>query len=183
MQSTNGFDVSSLVDIVVGIATLLTLWFVYKTLKADHDWRRRQIALELNRDWLEKGTKSANIIEKAFPHIRYQGQEQDKNELTKSKAREVYTSTSDETTLEIRRHIIGLLNQMDYIAMAYFNGIADKDIVDSSMKYSLIAWFNSLHDFISVVQELENQPYWHTFQELISHWQQSQNVKMRKTTA
>jgi hypothetical protein len=72
---------------------------------------------------------------------------------------------------------------MDYIAMAYFNGIADKDIVDSSMKYSLITWFNSLHDFISVVQELENQPYWRTLQELISHWQQSQNVKMRKTTA
>jgi hypothetical protein len=38
-------------------------------------------------------------------------------------------------------------------------------------KYSLITWFNSLHDFISVVQKL------------VSHWQQSQNVKMQKTTA
>jgi hypothetical protein len=174
---------SNWLDILTAIATLLTLYLLYKTLKSEHDWRRRQSALELNQKWLETGMVSASLIEKKFPHIRYQGNEQDKNELTKAKAREVYTNTSDESILEVRKHIIGLLNQMDYIAMAYFNGVADTDIVDSSMKLSIIAWHHSFHNFISIVQELEGQKYWHTLQELISHWEKNQKIKIRKLTS
>lgn len=177
MQTSNSLD------ILTAIATLLTLWLLYKTLKSEHDWRRRQSALELNQKWIETGMISASLIEKKFPHIRYHGNEQDKNELTKAKAHEVYTNTSDESVLEVRKHIIGLLNQMDYIAMAYFNGVADTDIIDLSMKLSITAWYHSFQNFISIVQELEGQKYWHTLQELISYWEKNKKVKIRKPTA
>jgi len=153
-----------------------------RTLRADHDWRRREFSLNLNSKWLEMKGKSAIEIEKEFPHIRYTGMNNEKHELSREKAIEVYNEVNDRPTYELRNHIINLLNFMDFIAQAYFNGVADRQILDSSMKFSILSWYKSLEHFVEVVQEQENTRYWGKLQDLILIWQ-SKKAEVRKITA
>ena len=179
------FEYISLSILALGsVGTLIGAWYVYKTLRANHDWQRRQYAIDIFREWNANTAKHAQAIERAFPHIRDVDRTTGKsNEITKEQAKRIYTcDMSDAKNWELRFHIIELLNYLEFVTTAYSHNVADKTIILSSLKNPLVAWHNILKNFIETVNLCEDYKPWQPFSAVVNEWEHPA-MEMRKPTA
>jgi len=175
----------SLIVLATGyIGTLIGGWYAFVTLKANHDWQRRQYAMEIFRGWNDNTADHAQAIENAFPHIRDVDRTTGKvNEITKEHAKRIYTCDFGDTkNWQLRFHIIELLNYLEFVAVAYSQGVADKQIILDSLKSPLIKWHDILKNFIETVSLCEGYEPWKPYIDVVAEWQQPK-TKERKPTA
>ena len=70
----------------------------------------------------------------------------------------------------LRHSIVEMLNFFEYISVLYLNGIADKKIIDRSMKNPMIRWHEALEEFIKLSIKYNRYNPWEPFSRLIENW-------------
>ena len=173
-----------IVTAICAIGGLTGVWLAFRTLKANHDWQRRQYAMGIFRDWNDLTADHARAIEEAFPHIRDVDRTTGKrNEITKEKAKEIYTCSPDNKACwDLRFNIIELLNHLEFMATAYSQQVADHTIIVDAFKEPLTRWHDILKNFLEVVEQCEGYRPWNLLEEQVAEWQ-SVTAKHRKKTA
>ena len=166
------------------IGTVIGIWFVYTTLRANHDWQRREYAMNIIRDWNVNTARHWEAIEDVFPHLRDVDRTGGQvTELTKQETKEIYTCDPDnEKYWKVRFHLVELMNYSDFIASAYLQQVADKQIVIENVMDPLIKWYDILKNFIEAVEICEGYQPWPQYVHVVSEWQ-SVRPKHRKPTA
>ena len=173
-------------DIILAIGSIGTLigaFYVYRTMKADHDWRRRQYALDLSKEWNPNTAHHWREIENIFPHLR----DVDKTsgeitELTKTQAKELYTcSAEDNGKWTVRFHLIELINYYDHLAMAYTNNVGDQQIMEDAFKAPMIKAHDILKNFIEVVETCEGYLPWGPYIQVVEEWKSVDKQHRAKT--
>lgn len=165
------------------IGTCIGAWLAYRSLKANHDWQRRQYAIGILRDWNDITADHAKAIEKAFPYIRDIDRIRGAiNEITRDQAKEIYTCDPKHPYWELRFHIVELLNHLEFIVAAYSQNVADQEFVTEVFKRPLIKWYNILKNFLEIVEQCEGNQPWELYVAHVTRWSSS-SVKLKKKTA
>ena len=163
------------VTAIGAFGTLLGAWIVYRTLRADHEWRRRENAIMFLRKWNDDTADHAKAIEEVFPHLR----DVDHNsgavtELTQEQARQIYTCGPENRKYwELRFHIVELLNHLEAITTAYDNQVVDRKIVRPVMSGPLFTWCTILKNFLKVVEDCEGVQPWQPLLTTVESWGQN----------
>jgi len=175
----------SLVVLAIGsIGTLIGSWYVFKTLKADHDWNRRKYAADFLNTWDIRAGAHFRAIEDRFPHLRDIDRTTGKtNEITREIAKQIYTcDPSDKDSWDLRFHIIELLNFLEDVTLAYAHNVADKEMLLSSVRNATIRWHDVLRNFVEIVELCEGNQPWTVFTSVVEDWKRVEAPK-RKPTA
>jgi len=154
------------------ILTALGLLFTVKTLKANHDWNRRNYATNLVAEWNNKTFAHRKAIECLKPGLVDLNKQREPIEITKMDASTIYCSKPTDTQdWELRFHFIELLNHFEAIAVAYRNGVGDRIIIEESLGNSLIRWHEILVNFIKTVNEHRGYEAWEPYTNLVNYWE------------
>jgi len=166
------------------IGTLIGAWLVYKALKADHDWNRRQYAMDMLKDWNANTAGHAKAIEDVFPHLRDVDRTGGQvTELTKQQSKHIYTCNPEDASLwNVRFHLVELLNYLEVIAIAYVEGVADEGMVHRCFRGPMMKWHDILTNFIQVVETCEGYQPWEILQQVVGEWKAGQ-IRRRPPTA
>ncbi len=166
------------------IGTLIAAGLVYRTLKSNHDWQRREYALNILRGWNEHTSKHWQAIESVYPHLRDIDRTGGKvTELTKHQAKDIYTCEPDDKDCwDLRYHIVELLNHLEYVAMSYNHKVADQKIVKECLRDAMIKYYHILKNMVDVVEICEGYLPWIPYTELVNAWE-SEHRTNRKATA
>ena len=167
---------------VGSLGTLIGVWFAYLALRANHDWNRRHYAVEIIRCWNDITADHAKAIEETFPHIRDIDLSTGKTtEITKEKAREIYTCNPDNKNWAIRFHIIELLNHFEFVITAYSHQVADRGVILVGLRDPLSKWHDILKNFLEIVEQCEGYQPWQSFMDQIADWNAPKRQQRKKT--
>jgi len=178
-------EIISICILAVGaIGTLIAAFLVYRTLKSNHDWQRREYALNIVRDWNINTSAHWQALERVFPHLR----DVDRTggivtELTKQQAKEIYTcDPDDKMNWDLRYHVIELLNYLEFVSMVYIQKVADKEIIETCLKDAMIKYYDILKNVIDVVETCEGYLPWTPYSTLVGKLRSASPI-IRKPTA
>jgi hypothetical protein len=177
--------VTDFITALGAIGTLISALFILQTLKSNHDWQRRQYALDILRDWNKNTNESGHAVEKAFPGIRDIDKTTGRvNEISKDRAKRIYISNpeSDGEDFALRCHIIQLLNYLEYVVTAYNSNVADEEVVLSGLKTPIIRWVTILANFLDIVEMCEGFQPWAPLRQTVKEWEHNP-VSRRTPTA
>ena len=156
---------------VSAFLAFLTLRRYHRTFAADHDRKKRDLALALVLQWNQNTARHRRAIEKVFPGIVDKRNDGTSSEFTRQRAEEIYKANPEEPDWELRFHIVELLNYFGAISVAAQQGIADLEIVRSCFKGTLTNYYKALDNFIDVVQESRGYNPWDSYQQMVRDWQ------------
>ena len=120
--------------VVTALAVLVAVW----TLRANHDWNRRQFTAQLVAGWNDKTSAHRKAIEKLRPGLIDLSPDDKPVEISQTDAEEIFTARPDTECWELRFHFIELLNHFESIASAYRNHVADRPMIEESFQNVLI---------------------------------------------
>lgn len=164
------------------VGTLLGALVVIIVLTKNHDWNRRQYAINILRDWNNNVLQYNRIIEQSFPNLFDTDLKNNPTELTKKNSIRIYTATSEnEEYLKIRHAIHELLNHLEYVTTAYTQNIADKKIIEDTLKKPLMRVSEILKNYLNIVAERRGYQPWQPYLDVVSMWQKD-DVKIRNRT-
>src|SRR6266436_10392512 len=143
--------ISNVATLLAALGLFLTVW----TLRANHDWNRRNYAANLSAKWSEETGDNRKAIEKIRPGlIDLDRQSKKIEEITQDDARKIYLSTPDNSDLwELKFHFIALLNYFEVVASAYKYSIGDEKMIEEEFRDVLVNWYHILNYFIKEVAE------------------------------
>ncbi len=166
------------------LGTLIAAGLVFKTLKSNHDWQRREYATNIVRDWNTNTSWHWQAIETVFPHLRDIDRTSGLvSELTRQQALEIYTcEPSSRAYWELRYHFIELLNYLEFVAVAYIQNVADHEIVESCLQLPMVKYHDMFRNVIDVVENCEGYRPWEPYTQVVGRWK-ARSVTIRKSTA
>jgi hypothetical protein len=157
------------------------LFLAYRTLKANHDWNRRNFAAQAIEKWSSQSLIHRKAIEKTYPGLYDHQENDDLKVLSVEEAEKIYKCTFNDECWEIRFHILELLNYFEYISVAYNNKVADQVMIEKSFKNALIKWHRLLSHFIEVVEKYRKNNPWKPYSDLVNKWKAEGIVDREKT--
>lgn len=169
------------VTLIGVIATAFGVWMAYRTLRANHEWNRRQYIIDIMREWGVKAIAHAKEIEKAFPTLLDEDSSQEGNELTRKRAIEIYTCKPDHPDWELRYHIYEILNYFEIVATAYLDGVADDKIIEGTFRDQMIRYYDRMHNFIKIVEERRGHNPWPPYKYFVEKFKSKEVIVRRKT--
>lgn len=161
-----------------------------------HEWNRRQFAVEMMREWNNQSSLHKAAIEKAYPDLfRDEGPLQSRPRISSTEARLIYFSTPDEDPTkavnptgekptkdiqptkivdpmrwEIRNHCIALFNYFEFVAAAWENQVADRRMIEDSFKKTILRWHRDLEEFMILIKNTRGYEPWQPLQRVVAQW-------------
>ena len=165
------------------IGALIGAFLVYRTLTSNHDWQRREYALNIIREWNSNTSERWQAIEEKFPHLRDVDRTGGKvTELTKQQAKDIYTcEPSNEESWKLRYHLVELLNYLEYVALSYSQNVSDQQIIEVCLKDAMIKYHDILKNVIEVVEICEGYLPWEPYTKLVESWKTTKYPLRGKT--
>jgi hypothetical protein len=167
----------------IGILTaILSATIAWIALKANHDWNRRNYALQLVGEWNAKTSMHRKAIENAFPGlIDKDNRSGTCTEITKQIAQEIYKSRPEEANWQVRFHLIELGNHLEFISTAYLHSVGDKEILEQAFRAPLIRWHDIMANFIAEVEVHRKYKPWEPWDRAVNHWKSKPVLKRPET--
>jgi hypothetical protein len=162
--------------------TALGLIVAVWTLRANHEWNRRNYTVGLITAWNEKTSSHRKVIERLRPGLIDLNTKGAVTELTKGDAMAIYTSQIDTPEWELRFHFIELLNHFEAVAVAYRNRVGDSRMIDQSLRSALLRWHDILEHFMEVVSQHRGYEPWEPYTAVVAYWKR-RPLKRRLPTA
>ena len=142
------------------------------TLRANHEWNRRNFASQMVTNWNKQTKPVIDDIEKIEPRI-IDFRNGRLTQITQDDAEKIYFSKyeADSKEWKLRTRFIHLLNEFEHIAAAYKNSVGDRGMIEESFKDILVKWGYVLEHFIHVYkkQRMNDKP-WGPFHDLYNRW-------------
>lgn len=159
-----------------------------------HEWYRRHFAVEMIREWNNHSKTHKAAIENAYPQLfRDEGQREARPRIDKEEARRIYFSIKDDGTgdptktvstngsddptkivdsarWETRNHCIALLNYFEFVASAWENQVADRQMLEDSFKKTILRWHHDLEEFMTVMAKTRQYEPWPPLQRVVAQW-------------
>jgi hypothetical protein len=149
---------------------IASAWIAIVSLRANHDWNRRQYALNLVGDWNAKTEPHQKAIEGAFPGILNINEDgMPVAEFTLKRAVEVYNATSGDD-YNLRFHLLQMGNHLEFIASAYLNYVGDRKIIEVAFGNVIVRWYDAMHNFTEVIKMKRKYAPWRPFYDLTLKW-------------
>ncbi|QNI30846.1 DUF4760 domain-containing protein [Alloacidobacterium dinghuense] len=164
--------------IVTAVGVFVAVW----TLRANHDWNRRQYTAILVAGWNEKTSIHRKAIERLRPGLIDLDSKGTPTELTRADAAAIYTAKPDTPEWELRFHFVEFLNHLEAIASAYRNKVADEQMLEESFRSVLIRVHDILVNFIATVDQHRGYEAWEPYSAVVAYWKRKP-FKPRRYTA
>jgi hypothetical protein len=145
----------------------------YNSLRANHDWNRRQYATQIIEKWSSQSLSHRKAIEKEHPGLYDQKRPCDLKVIDSKFAKQIYECKPTDANWEIRFHILELLNFFEYVSVAYINKVADNKMIENSLKNVLLKWYRILYFFIEYVKYNRGYDPWKPYCDLMKVWDAS----------
>jgi hypothetical protein len=173
-----------IITAVGSVGTLIGAIFVVITLRADHDWRRRQYAAELLNHWNDITADHSKAIEETFPHLRDVDKTTNQvNELTREISKKICACRPDEKEYwNVKFHIFELLNHLECVVSAYNHQVADSIMINTCLKEPILVWMKIFKNFLDVVAECEGFQPWQQLIEQSNEWKRTPGKKRKSTS-
>lgn len=154
--------------VLTAFSILVVSWRLY----IDSSWNRRLFATNMIKEWNDSVRKHIMIIEKKYPHIVHKNPSTNQLEpIPKLDVKAIYeTNASDPELWELRENIIELLNDLEFISIAWSRRVADRIIIYKSFKWQLVNWYKALKPFMEMTKSGRGEHPWSPFQEVVEHW-------------
>jgi hypothetical protein len=150
------------------------------TLRANHDWNRRQYAMQILADWNPQTSEHRKAIESAFPGLIDVDRNSNKVvELSRARAAEIYESKPGSPDWDLKFHFIELGNYFEFICSSYIHHVADHDMIEQAFRYMLIRWHGIMLTFIDTIEHHRGYRPWQPFSDLVEYWQRPHKIKLR----
>ncbi len=128
------------------------------------EWNQRKYVVDLAKRIAPDNHQAIKTIHECFP--RFNSDESIKKKvITKTEANELLKEENQEQL----RAIVGLINYLEGISIAYDNGVADKKMFEKSFKQFMGTWYGRLEGFIEVYSQ-KCDCNWKPFEELGTKW-------------
>jgi Domain of unknown function (DUF4760) len=167
-------SINTLQDWLPVISLIFTgsaLVFAIFSLRANHEWNRRNLACQLVAGWNDKTSAHRRAIELIRPRlVDIDKKSQEIVEITKTDANLIYTSKTGTPDWELRFHFIELLNYFEVIALAYRSRVADQKIIEEALKNVLTRWYDLLINYMQVAKEHRGYEPWEPFANVVQYW-------------
>ncbi len=152
--------------VVTAVGVFVAVW----TLRANHDWNRRQYTATLVAGWNEKTSVHRKAIEKLRPGLIDLNVKGEPTEIGKKDAAEIYTAKPDTPSWDLRFHFIELLNHFESIAAAYRNHVADRQMIEESFRSVLVRFYDILGNFMEEVKQHRGYEPWKPYHIVVREW-------------
>lgn len=153
-------------SIITAISVLVAVW----TLRANHDWNRRNYTAALIGQWNDETSVHRKAIEKLRPGLIDLDSKGEVVEICEKDARAIYSSKVDTPEWELRFHFIELLNYFETITAAYRNRVGDPQMIEESLRNVLVRWRKILRHFMEVVEKERGYKPWEPFTTVVDFW-------------
>ncbi|MGO9085917.1 MAG: DUF4760 domain-containing protein [Candidatus Sulfotelmatobacter sp.] len=153
-------------SLITAFSVFVAIW----TLKANHDWNRRNYTAGLIGEWNDETSIHRKAIEKLRSGLIDLDTRGDVIEISEKDARAIYASKVDTPDWELRFHFIELLNYFEVIAAAYRNRVGDPQMIEESLRNVLVRWRKILRHFMEVVEKERGYKPWEPFTTVVDFW-------------
>ena len=168
-----------LAPVITAIAVIVAAW----TLRANHEWNRRQYAMNMISEWNSRTAVHRKAIEKAIPGlIDIDKKSNSVAEVSKDRAKAIYGSKPHEPDWELRFHLIELGNYFEFVASTYTYHVGDRKMIEEAFKGPLTVWHKVLQNFIEVVRENRGYDPWPPFSDVVKIWDQPKKAWLWRRT-
>ena len=155
-----------------GIAIPL-LFGVYQ-LKKRFDWDKAMLSYELGKIWTENTFQHRKVIEKVYGTYFLA------SKPINSPEPELFANASEgEEFYEIKIAVISLMNYLEDIAILYSSGMADKHIIDTTLRQPVLSYYNKIKPLSSCIDNVAGYPSWKPLDDLIKLWNQEDSNKSK----
>lgn len=176
------------------LISLITAYFVYrqtkyskehveamwKEFRDDHEYKRRQYAVNLARDWDDSVFYSRSVILRIFPDrfdkisaISWDDIKicRDKQLLLLDKEHgDNQLSIGNTEYLLVTDHIAKILNYFEIVAHAVFSKSADEETLESYFRNSFFNWYNFLSEYREQLKLQRKHDPWSPVSLLYKRW-------------
>ncbi len=129
---------------------------------------RRLYAADVVKQWDEMTRGHKSEVEKHFPGLY----STTGAAISKDKARELYAAgNSDSPNYHVRRAIVSLLNYFEFIGLACEWEIADRQVIDRSLRSPMKRWYDILKPFLAVYEQERGTCIWGPYENLVAEWE------------
>jgi hypothetical protein len=171
--------------IATPIGLLLTsagLALSVKVMRNNHDWNRRQYAMNIVGSWSQETGDHSRAIEEYFPSIRGRSNEAgDLGEISKEVALKILRAEKGTPEFEIRFHIVSMMNYFEHVVAAYANCVADEKIITDHLRNPIDKWVHALGNFNEIAEQEWGYQPWEPLIQMVSFWN-SKHVRIRPPT-
>lgn len=175
--------ISEFAKLIGIIGTFIGVWIAVRSLRENHEWNRRQYAMNIIVNWNQNTVEHAKAIEEQFPGIRYLDRMSGAmNEITLSRAIQILGAKPESEDFNVRFHIISLLNYFEYVALSASTQVADRDIIINTLSGPIRKWISVLHNFNNAVSQCWGFQPWDGLLKTVEQWGDPEKIAPKTGT-
>lgn len=166
---------------VGSVSTAVGVFLALLTIRNAHEWNRRHYTIEVLENWNECARKHLIVLEKQFPDFfavpdfiinpDLMGSWCiDENQAKQLLAVKSERQEPDHTELDIRGHIIELLNYFEGIASAYEQHVVDREAIEDSVGTIILDVCVYFQPFIEEMRKINRRDPWPPLSRVVELW-------------
>lgn len=156
------------------IIAALSLWLGYKSMRDQHELERRQYTFILINESNKQLIALREPLRTAFNDLY---EDKKARKLTQADAENLFHACSDfpqntsarQFTCDARGAAGSYLNFLDYIAVAHWNHIADRALVEATLGGMLVDDYDYFENFIKHVSDARKRKAWGSLQNVVTY--------------
>ena len=163
-------DKAQLIVAIVGVAVTLVgivipLVIGVLQLKKHFAWEKAMLASNLGNIWTEKTLVHRKVIEKKYGSYLVNVKPIDppdcENFVNCAEGHEMH---------HIKIAVVSLMNYFEDIAVLYVSGMADKAIIDATLRKPIMRYYEKIKPLAGCVDKVAGYPSWKPLDDLIAVW-------------
>ena len=173
--------VAQAVMAVGSLSTAVGVFLAFLTLRNTHEWNRRHYTIEFSDDWNECARKHLNVLERQFPELFAVPDFIEKPDLmncwclNRRTAEQLVTIQSESQgtspdQLDIREHLIELLNYFEGIVTAYEQHVVDRAAIEESVGTVILDVCIYFQPFIEEMRKINRRDPWPPLSRVVELW-------------
>jgi hypothetical protein len=163
------------------VATAIGVFLAIMTLRSEHEWNRRHYTVEFLDSWNESARKHLRILEENFPDFFAvpdfiaNPDLMDSWRLHQNQAKQLVKVKSegegfDKSKVDIRGHLIELLNYFEGIASAYEQHVVDRAAIEDSVGTVILDVCVYFQPFIEEMRKINRRDPWPPLSRVVELW-------------
>lgn len=133
-------------------------------LKKRFDWEKGMLASQLGNMWSEKTLEHRQIIEQKYgPYLV-------KSEPISPPDAAEFVGATEGELYQVKIAVISLLNYFEDIAVLYLSGMADRLIIDETIRRPMMRYYDKVRPLAKCIDHVAGYCSWKPLDDLVNLW-------------
>lgn len=154
---------------VTAIGIIIPLIIGVYSLKKRFSWDKAMLAYELGRVWTEKTLVHRKVIEKKYGMYFVASRP-----IVPPQCEIFANANEGDELFEAKIAVVSLMNYLEDIAVLYTSGMADKRIIDSTLRRPVLRYYDKIRPLAKCIDDIAGYPSWHPLDDLVTRWKQEE---------